>query len=144
MEILGDADPGLGELQPVSLEVAQSALVCGHGSLATLGVDRTRGRLLAAGAQVVLGLLLAAQRHLGGHHPLPLDHQEATGAPAVLPGAGALVALQARDDAVVPAARALGAARSTRDRRRRVHHRPLVRCFCFFGIDPRLVSGLIL
>jgi len=51
--------------------------------------------------------LLPPQRHLRRHDALPLHHQQAVGALAVPPSAEALVALQARDHAVVPAARTL-------------------------------------
>ena len=61
-----------------------------------------------------LGLLLRLlppQRHLRGHHPLPLRDQRALGAHAVLPATVALVSLQRGHHAVVPAARALRGAR---------------------------------
>ncbi len=58
----------------------------------------------------VLRRLLALERHLRRHHPLPLGDQVALAAGAVAEAAVPLVALQPGDDAVVPAAGALGAA----------------------------------
>lgn len=48
--------------------------------------------------------LLPPQRDLRGHDALPLHHQQAAGAAAVPPAAQPFVALQTRDDAVVPTA----------------------------------------
>lgn len=79
------------------------------------GPERLRDETL----QTFTGLL-PPQSHLGRHHPLPLDDQDALVARAVLEAAVALVALQPGQHAVVPAARALG---GPLERRARLRHR---------------------
>ena len=55
--------------------------------------------------------LLPPQRHLRGHHALPLRNQRALGARAVPPSAEALMALERGHYSVVPAPRAFRRAR---------------------------------
>ena len=74
-----------------------------------------RARLRIQEAQLpgfaLLLSLLPPERHLRGHHPLPLRYQGALCAHAVLPAAEALMAFERGDDAVVPTPGALRRAR---------------------------------
>lgn len=79
-----------------------------------------------------LCLLLSPQCHLSSHHPLSLHHQQATRAPAVLPGARSLVALQTRDNAVIPTSRALWTSRSVMMIATLRHHWMIVFGFHYF------------
>lgn len=74
-----------------------------------------RARLRVQEAQLpglaLLLSLLPPERHLRGHHPLPLRDQGALRAHAILPAAEALVAFERGDHAVVPTSGALRGAR---------------------------------
>lgn len=79
----------------------------------TLWVPCVRLRVQEAqlpGLALLLGLL-PPERHLRGHHSLPLRYQGALGAHAVPPAAEALVAFERGDHAMVPASGALRGAR---------------------------------
>lgn len=102
-------------------------------SVPCVRADR-RARLRVQEAQLpslaLLLSLLPPERHLRGHHPLPLRDQCALGAHAVLPAAEALVAFERGDHAVVPTSGALRGARvsplqrgaaSTEEERRGAH-----------------------
>lgn len=99
---MGAARAGSGTGWQCQLLLCVTGWLLGSGSNGSSGSGVTHLQCLHG--------LLASQRHLGGHHTLPIHDELAIGAAAFAPAAELLVPLDARDDAVIAAAGALGRA----------------------------------